>query len=306
VAIGVLACFLFAGCGAAAQSPASTARSTVSSPPAPPKAITIDGYEALEATVQTATAGTRTYIVFLPPGAAKLSPLVLVYHGAGGTAEQTSKETDFVELAQHDGYVVAFLQGYKDTWNEGAGDTPAHAAGVNDVEFTSAVLSQIEHRYSIDRTRIAAVGFSNGALLTDLLGCRLAASLTLIAPVSGPLPVSVSPTCRPTRPISVLEFHGTDDQAIPYNGGRFYGIGGGTTVLSAPASAARWAALDRCRHSTQTTDTPLATVLTTYSPCREHVAVQFRSLQGAGHGWPPEVGVLVAEFLNQHPRALAR
>jgi polyhydroxybutyrate depolymerase len=306
VGICVLASLLLAGCGSATQSPASTAKSSSPSQPTAPKAVTIDGYQALDATVHTATAGTRSYIVFLPPGGAKRSPLVLVYHGAGGTAEQTSKETDFVQLAEQDDYVVAFLQGYEDTWNEGAGNTPAHAAGVNDVEFTSAVLSQIEQRYSIDRTRVAAVGFSNGALLTDLLGCRLARSLTLIAPVSGPLPVSVSPTCRPTRPISVLEFHGTDDQAIPYNGGRFYGIGGGTTVLSAPASAARWAALDRCSHSSRTTEAALATVLTTYAPCRERVVVQFRSLQGAGHGWPPEVGVLVAQFLHQHPRALSK
>lgn len=307
VGIFVLASFLFAGCGSAAQSPASTAQAPAASHSQPTsKAETLDGYQAIDATVPTATGGTRSYILFPPPGGAKRSPLVLVYHGADGTAEGTAQETDFVQLAEQDGFVVAFLQGYEDTWNEGAGNTPAHAAGVNDVEFTSAVLSQIEHRYSIDRTRVAATGFSNGALLTDLLGCQLANRLTLIAPVAGPLPVSVSPTCRPARAISVLAFHGTADQSIPYNGGHFDGIGGGTTVLSAPESAARWAALDRCSHSSQTTESALATVLTTYSPCREHVVVQLRSLQGAGHGWPADVGVLLAEFLHQHPRALAK
>jgi polyhydroxybutyrate depolymerase len=312
VAICVLASFLFAGCGSATKSTASTAHSPAStaaashSQPTATKAQTIDGYQAIDATVSTATGGTRSYIVFPPPSGAKQSPLVLVYHGALATAEGTVQETDFVQLAQKDGYVVAFLQGYGDTWNEGAGNTPAHAAGVNDVEFTSAVLSQIESRYSIDRTRVAAAGFSNGALLADLLGCQLAGKLTLIAPVAGPLPVSVSPTCRPARPISVLAFHGTADQSIPYGGGHFEGIGGGTTVLSAPESAARWAALDHCSHSRQSTESALATVLTTYSLCRQHVVVQLRSLQGAGHGWPSDVGVLVAEFLHQHPRAVAK
>lgn len=313
VGICVLAAFLFAGCGTAAQSPASTPLSSATaataaspSPPVASRATTIAGYHAIDASVSTATGGTRTYILFLPPGGARRSPLVLVYHGALGTAEQTAQETDFAQLAQQDGYVVAFLQGYQNTWNEGAGNTPAHAAGVNDVEFTAAVLSQIESRYSIDRTRVAAAGFSNGALLADLLGCQLASRLTLIAPVSGPLPVSVSPTCQPARPISVLAFHGTADQSIPYDGGHFDGIGGGTTVLSAPASAARWAALDRCSRSRQSTETALATVLTTYSPCRQRVVVQLRSLQGAGHGWPADVGVLVAAFLHQHPRALGR
>jgi polyhydroxybutyrate depolymerase len=291
-AICVLATLLSAGCGSASQLSAHRAQS-------------VSGVEAIHATVSTAHGGVRSYIVFLPPGGAKRSPLVLVYHGAEGTAEQTAQETDFVPVAAQDGSVVAFLQGYEDTWNEGAGDTPARAAGVDDVEFTSAVLSQIEQHYSIDRTRVAATGFSNGALLTELLGCQLASSLTLVAPVSGPLPVSVAPACRPARSISVLEMHGTADQSIPYAGGHFVGVGGGTTVLSAPASAARWASLDGCGKSRQTLEASQATVLTTYGSCRNHVVVQLRSLQGAGHGWPANVGVLVADFLHQHPRAPA-
>jgi polyhydroxybutyrate depolymerase len=99
--------------------------------------------------------------------------------------------------------------------------------------------------------------------------------------------------------------HGTADQSIPYAGGHFVGVGGGTTVLSAPESAARWASLDGCGSPRQTTDSALATVLTTYATCRDHVVVQLRSLQGAGHGWPADVGVLVAEFLHQHPRTPA-
>jgi polyhydroxybutyrate depolymerase len=290
----VLATVLLAGCGSATQSPASSSAASSTQSAA--------GVEEIHASVKTLTGGLRSYIVFLPPGGAKRSPLVLVYHGAEGTAEATAQETDFVPVAAQNGVVVAFLQGYEDTWNEGAGDTPAHAAGVNDVEFTASVISQIESRYSIDRTRVAATGFSNGALLTELLGCQLADKLTLVAPVAGPLPVSVSPTCRPVRPISVLEMHGTADQSIPYAGGHFVGVGGGTTVLSAPESAAHWALLDSCGQPRQTIISSMATVLTTYAPCRDHVVVQLRSLQGAGHGWPGDVGVLVTEFLHQHPR----
>jgi polyhydroxybutyrate depolymerase len=283
-----------AGCGSASQGTASAGAGAGQSKLAP---------GAKRFTLRTADGRVRSYIVYLPPGAAKRRPLVLVFHGAGGTADATMQETDFVQAAAKDGFVVAFLQGFQDTWNEGAGDTPAHAAGVDDVQFTSAVLAQIERSYSIDRGRVAATGFSNGALLTELLGCRLAASLTLVAPVAGPLPVSVSPGCQPARAISVLEMHGTADRSIPYEGGRFYGIGGGTTVLSAPASAARWAALDHCGQQRQSTDAAESTVLTTYSACAEHVLVQLRTLEGAGHGWPPNVGTLIATFLRQHPRA---
>jgi polyhydroxybutyrate depolymerase len=165
------------------------------------------------------------------------------------------------------------------------------------------VLNQIERHYAIDRTRIAAAGFSNGALMTELLGCRLANRITLVVPVAGPLPVSVSPGCRPGRPVSVLEIHGTADQSIPYGGGPFPGVGGGTTVLSAPASAARWAALDGCATEAQTTGAGTATVAATYSRCRGRVTVQLRSIQGGTHSWGPGIGGIVASFLARHAAA---
>jgi polyhydroxybutyrate depolymerase len=289
--LGMLLALIVAGCSSAAQPPKSRAKSAA--------LASTTGY-----TVTTADGRVRSYIVYAPPGATK-RPLVLVFHGAEDTAESTAQETDFLQAAAQSGFVVAFLQGYEKTWNEGAGHTPAEVAHINDVGFTSDALTQIEQHYLIDRTRIAAAGLSNGALLTELLGCRLAERLTLIVPVAGQLPVSVSPTCQPPRPISVLEMHGTADQTIPYGGGPFVGVGGGTTVLSAPASAARWASLDSCTGSRRTQDTALATVLTTYSGCHKHVVVELRSLEGAGHAWPADVGVLVAEFLHQHPGAPA-
>lgn len=304
--ICVLAAGLIVGCG-------SSAGSSVGPTPqlTGPFVQPVPGYTGTRVTLKTPRGLVRTYILYLPPGGAQQSPLVLVFHGAGETAEQAAKETDIVPAAAEDGYVVAFMQGYDDTWNEGAGDTPARAAGVNDVEFAAAALSQIERHYSIDRTRVAATGFSNGALLAELLGCRLAGSLTTIAPLSGPLPVSVSPTCRPAQPISVLEMHGTDDEAIPYTGGRFYGIGGGTTVLSAPASAERWASLDGCRQHGQTVQpgppvepgqAPQAMLITGYSACHGNVVVELRSLERGGHAWPRGIGPLLGEFLRQHPR----
>jgi polyhydroxybutyrate depolymerase len=290
LAIGcAVAGFGLAGCGAAGT------------PSKAGEAPTLN-YKVSHLTLRTPEGRVRSYILYVPASGAKHSPLVLVYHGAGGTADATAAETDFLTVAAQKGIVVAFLQGYEDTWNEGAGHTPAEVAGVNDVQFTAAVLEKIESRYSIDRSRIAAAGFSNGALLTELLGCRLAARLTLVVPVAGPLPVSVSSTCHPARPISVLEFHGTDDQSIPYAGGHFDGIGGGTTVLSAPANAARWASVNGCKKRLESVERALATVLTTYSACRDGVVVQLRSLQGAGHSWPADVASLLAEFLHEHPR----
>jgi polyhydroxybutyrate depolymerase len=223
--------------------------------------------------------------------------LILVFHGADDTAANTIGETDFEQVANKNGELVAFMQGYDDTWNEGAGHTPAEQAHVNDVAFTSAAITKLEGLVPFDHSRVAVVGFSNGALMVEDLGCHLAGKLALIVPVEGPLPVSVSSTCAPSRPLSVLEIHGTADNAIPYDGGPFVGVGGGTTVLSAPSSAARWAVLDHCSSTPTVTDPSSTISLTTYSKCHGGVSVTLRTINGGGHEWGNNIGQLVTKAL---------
>jgi polyhydroxybutyrate depolymerase len=244
---------------------------------------------------------TRTYLLDAPAGGGNHPrPLVLVYHGAEDTAAHTAASTDLAAVARRRHEIIAFLQGVDDTWNEGAGNTPARQAGADDVAFTRAVVGRIESGYRVDRARVAAVGFSNGALLADLLGCRLAAQVRLIVPVEGQLPVSVSPGCRPAQPVSVFEVHGTADASIPYGGGHFAGIGGGTTVLSAPAAAARWAALDRCS-ATASSTTHGSSTLAVYAGCADGAGVTLDTIHGGTHAWPPDIGELVADALDRKP-----
>jgi len=230
----------------------------------------------------------RTYLLYVPPGDSKSHrlPLVLVYHGAMDTAQGTTSETDLLSSAEHShNMILVFPQGYDDTWNEGAGHTPAEQAHINDVAFTAAILSRVESDFYVNTHLVVATGLSNGALLTELLGCRLAGQLTLIAPVEGQIPASVSPGCHPAAPISVYEIHGTADQAIPYGGGHFSGVGGGTTVLSAPASAARWASLDHCSGKPRTAASG-GVNLRLYTGCRAHVRVTLATIEGGQHQWP--------------------
>jgi polyhydroxybutyrate depolymerase len=240
----------------------------------------------------------RSMLVHAPSQSGPL-PLVLVFHGAGDTAKGTASATDFERAGDERGFVVAFLQGYQNTWNEGAGHTPAEVAGIDDVAFARAAVGRVERMLSIDREHVAAVGFSNGALMVDLLGCRMADVIRLVVPVAGPLPVSVAKSCAPSAPISVLEVHGTADGSIPYDGGSFAGIGGGTTVLSAPDAVARWASLDGCSGRATSAPSSSGVRMTSYSGCPAGVSVQLRTLVGAGHGWPDDIGELVAGALGR-------
>jgi polyhydroxybutyrate depolymerase len=295
--------------GTTAVTSSATAAATSSATPASsssavtqvavPHASSASGPDGTRTLTITSGGHTRTFLLDVPSGAGP-HPLVLVYHGATDTAANTIGETDFSTLSTEKGWIIAYPQGYQDTWNEGAGNTPAHAAGYNDVVFTQQILRYVEAHYTVDRRRIAAVGLSNGALLTELLGCRIASQLTLIVPIEGQLPVSVSPGCRPSRPVSVFEIHGTADTTIPYGGGHFDGVGGGTTVLSAPASVRRWATLDGCRTGSSA-QTSGSSTLTSYPGCGSGVAVTLDTIHGGTHEWTPGIAVLVSRQFSAHP-----
>jgi polyhydroxybutyrate depolymerase len=240
----------------------------------------------------------RTYVVHVPPGpAATRRPLILVYHGANDTALNTITETDFEQVADHTGDVVVFLQGYRDTWNEETGHTPAAQAHVDDVGFTRAVLRALTSLVAYDPRRVAATGISNGALMVETLGCRLAGQLRLIVPVEGELARAVSPSCAPSRPLNVYEIHGTADPSIPYSGGVFQGVGGSVSVLSAHASVARWARLDGCRHG-PVAHAAAGVTLSVYSSCRSGVNVTLRTIIGGVHAWGANIGELVSSALG--------
>jgi polyhydroxybutyrate depolymerase len=247
----------------------------------------------------------RTFELYVPPGdsAKNPLPLILVYHGADSTALSVATGTSLLNIAkQRHNMILAFMQGYDDTWNEGAGHTPAEQAGINDVAYTETVLARIESSYDVDLRRVVATGISNGALLTEYLGCKLAVNLTMIAPVEGELPVTDSTGCAPSKPISVYEVHGTADPTIPYGGGHFDGVGGGTTVLSAPASAQRWASLNGCSGAARKSKSG-DVVLSTYSGCRQGVSVKLASVQGGQHVWPTGFGQTLVSLIASLPAA---
>ncbi|MGD0852440.1 MAG: hypothetical protein ABSA07_03675 [Acidimicrobiales bacterium] len=244
----------------------------------------------------------RLFIVEVPTGNPVVDrALVLVYHGALDTASNTITETDLLPEVIARGDVVVFLQGYEDTWNEGSGSTAARLAHVNDVAFTAAVIARLRTLVSFDPRRVAAVGFSNGAIMVEDLGCHQAASIDLIVPVEGQLSTAQSSSCSPARPISVYEIHQTADPLIPYDGGYFQTSVGYDTMLSAPDSVARWAHLDGCSRG-PVTFTPSSIIkLSEYSKCRGGAFVTLRTITGDKHEWAPDIGQLVVQQLAKLP-----
>lgn len=234
----------------------------------------------------------RTYRLHLPQGRTDGTglPVVIMLHGRGGTAEGMEKLTHFDQIADHGGFVAVYPQGWRRSWADARGTTPAARAGVDDRAFIAALIDSLVRRDHVDRSRIYVTGLSNGAMMTETLGCALADRIAGIAPVGGPLPAGLD--CRPSRSVPVLEIHGTADPLVPYTGGPMGRGGARGSVLSAEATAAAWRRLDRCggrpaEGRLPDRDRDGTHVRTeTATGCPAHVGVAFYTVDGGGHTWP--------------------
>jgi polyhydroxybutyrate depolymerase len=234
---------------------------------------------------------TRTYLVHVPPGAHTGMPAVLAFHGGGGTGAGMARITHLSDVADQQGFIAVYPQGYANSWAGGKGDTPADAAGIDDVAFVSALIDRLAVEDGIDTTRVFATGLSSGGFMSQRLGCQLSGEIAGIAPVAATLLVNLAPTCTPSRPMPVLEIQGTADPLVPYGGGHVRGRGpGGYPALSAPDTAAHWAGVNGCSPTPQTQRPPPrvadgTTVRTdTYGRCAGAPVVLY-TVVGGGHTW---------------------
>ena len=86
--------------------------------------------------------GGRTAIVHHAALAADGAPLVVVLHGARGTAADMRANLGWDALADREGIVVAYPDGRDRTWNAGRCCGPARDRGVDDVGFLDALVGR--------------------------------------------------------------------------------------------------------------------------------------------------------------------
>lgn len=181
-------------------------------------------------------------------------PLFLVFHGSrqDGRAHRRFTGAALDALAEDEGAIVAYLDGFRGNWNDARAESafPARREGVDDVGFARAVVDELVRTRGADPRRVVGIGYSNGGQMVmrllheapDLLAAAIIVAATMPVPGSFRLP---GPTPS-ARPVPVTLVHGTADPIAPYAGGRMnalartlFRVDG--TVLSAPETAAYFA-----------------------------------------------------------------
>jgi predicted esterase len=147
----------------------------------------------------------RDGLLYVPAGyaAATPAPLVLMLHGASGSARGALRP--FRELADEAGLVLLAPESRGTTWDAIRGEYGA------DVAFIDRALAQVFQRVAIDPTRLTIEGFSDGA--TYALGVGLTNG-DLFQRVIAFSPGFILPIDAHARP-RVFVSHGTRDQVLP-------------------------------------------------------------------------------------------
>lgn len=261
----------------------------------------------------------RDFLIHLPPDhdAAVAYPLVVALHGGGGAKEGMNPltcgdgdEADpacLTAVAEREGFIVVYPDGVANglglrTWNQG-GDADGlqcpHACeeGIDDVAYMRALLDEVERVTQVDPQRVYLTGFSNGAGMAHRLACELADRIAAIAPVGGANQFALSHACAPTRPVPVLQIHGSADPCWPYAGGEGTCLAAQDGAYAAveastigTAAAPGWALRNGCAPTPGLTSLPDGdgdgdvTREQRFVGCAADVILM--TVDGAGHTWP--------------------
>ncbi len=225
-------------------------------------------------------------------------PLVVVLHGAFSTARGIAKQTSFSELADREGFIIAYPNGMGifslvRHWNAGFCCGKAMKWEVDDTGFIFRVIDDVAQRASIDPSRVYLVGMSNGGMLAHRIAAtkpeRIAA-VAVSAATFGAIP-SGSDTAQtipvPSRPMPIMIFHGLADENVPYEPQENDADQTELRLLPAQEAVAFWVDHNHCSSQPRRELMCSGEVeRVEWAGCADASEVVLYTIDGWGHYWP--------------------
>jgi polyhydroxybutyrate depolymerase len=186
----------------------------------------------------------RTWSAYVPARPTMSPAVVFVLHGSMGDGAQArgGYGYDFDRLAEREGFLAVYPDGFERHWNDcrKAGPYSANTLDIDDVGFLAAVVDRLVAEHGADPKRVFATGISNGGQMALRLALEAPERMRAVAPVVASLPAGPNLDCEPVgRPVSTLIMNGTADPMNPFEGGEvaLYGVWGNRgAVLSSEDS----------------------------------------------------------------------
>ncbi|GAA0603459.1 PHB depolymerase family esterase [Kutzneria viridogrisea] len=219
----------------------------------------------------------RDYLVHVPANyeQGKAVPMVLAFHGRGQSDQLIETYSGLDALPA----ITVYPQGTATSNGQAGWQGAPYSSGADDVRFTEDLISSLRQQVCVDSHRVYATGKSNGGGFVGVLGCRLSTRIAAIAPVAAAF-YDTGQQCAPQRPMPVLDFHGTADSVIPYQGAP------DRKLPSIPDWLTGWAGRDGCTSDPATFFTKEDVTGERWSGCRGGSEVQHYKVTGGDHTWP--------------------
>ena len=162
----------------------------------------------------------REYLLYIPDSYDGISsiPLMLNFHGFGGSASDHMIKADMRSLAESDTFILVYPQG---SYFNGYPHWNACPTGVDnksdtdDFGFVESMINEISSQFNVDMERIYAAGYSNGSMMAYGLANYKSELIAAVASVSGGM---LDCTGNTSHPMPIVHLHGTSDIILPYNG----------------------------------------------------------------------------------------
>lgn len=174
--------------------------------------------------------------------------LLFVLHGSGGNGEQMMQPAASLQaLAEKEGLLLVYPDGYKRYWNECRREATSEAnkEDINEQAFFHAMLRYFGKNYRLQQPQFFVIGLSGGGHMAYKLAMTMPDQCRGISAVVANVPDTSNLDCAEARkPVAVMISNGTEDQLNPYTGGRMIMNGASWgDVRSSQRSFQYWAGL---------------------------------------------------------------
>lgn len=250
----------------------------------------------------------RSYTIHIPPSYdyKKPTPVVLVFHSAMINAAIMAGFCGLNEKADQAGFVAVYGNGTGSTplfryWDSGG----VRGRPADDVGYVAKLLDDLAQVVHIDPKRVFATGMSNGAMMCYRLAAELSGRIAAIAPVAGTMAIE---HWRPTRPVSIIHFHGTKDGLVLF-GGPDERTPKNIKFMSVEETIRAWVKVNGCPPTPKKDQVrdlaPDGTTVARYSygPGKEGSEVVLYVIEGGGHTWPGQEPAV--RFLGRSTRDIS-
>jgi poly(3-hydroxybutyrate) depolymerase len=177
------------------------------------KNITPEGGSSFSCTFD----GVKHDFILDMPDNTENAPLVVILHGYGDSAEGMRNGIHFEEAANPLGYTVVYVSGAaskKDKTAASGWNSADFSDDNKDTEFLTALAEYLQKKYSLDKNRTYAAGFSNGACMIHTLAEKSDGTYSAFACVAGYMQESIW-NSRKSSNVSFFQLTGENDDFVP-------------------------------------------------------------------------------------------